>query len=125
MEMFQQKIEFASLGKKGRFTLFEQILAMLDGTMKTPDSFGWYHLLCIAIVVGLCALIIYKRHVFTPNRIRLNVGFTALVLILFEVYKQLNFSYNAESDTWGYQWYAFPFQFCSTPMYVMLVAFFL
>ena len=125
MDMFQQKIEFASLGKKGRFTLFEQILAMLDGTMKTPDSFGWYHLLCIAIVVGICALIIHKRHVFTPMRIRLNVGFTALVLILFEVYKQLNFSYNAEADTWGYQWYAFPFQFCSTPMYVMLVASFL
>ena len=68
MGIFQQQVELASLGKKGRFTLFEQILAMLDGTMKTPDSFGWYHVLCIAIVVGLCALIIYKRHIYIVNR---------------------------------------------------------
>jgi hypothetical protein len=125
MGIFQQKIEFASLGKKGHFTLFEQILAMLDGKMQEPNSFGWYHLLCLAIVVALCALIICKRKSFTPQRIRLNIGIAALLLILFEVYKQLNFSYNAENDRWGYQWYAFPFQFCSTPMYVMLAATFL
>ena len=122
MGIFQQKIEFASLGKKGHFTLFEQILAMLDGKMQEPNSFGWYHLLCLAIVVALCALIICKRKSFTPQRIRLNIGIAALLLILFEVYKQLNFSYNAESDRWGYQWYAFPFQFCSTPMYIGLLA---
>ena len=42
-------------------------------------------------------------------------------MILFEVYKQLNFSYNPSTDTWNYQWYAFPFQFCSTPMYILLL----
>ena len=46
----------------------------------------------------------------------------AILVILLEIYKQLNFSYNPTTDTWSYQWYAFPFQFCSTPMYVALVA---
>lgn len=42
--------------------------------------------------------------------------------IVLEIYKQLNFSFNSTSGEWSYQWYAFPFQFCSTPMYVGLIA---
>ncbi|MFA6627334.1 MAG: hypothetical protein WCT17_02240, partial [Bacilli bacterium] len=42
------------------------------------------------------------------------------VLIGFEIYKQLIFSYNG--GTWTYRWYVFPFQFCSVPMYVGLLA---
>ena len=122
MDFFQTKIEFATIRRRNRFTLFEQLLALLDGQMKEPTSFGWYHLLCLAIVVALCAIVISKRKVFTPQRVRLALGIAAGLLLSLEVYKQFNFSYNANKDSWGYQWYAFPFQFCSTPMYVMLVA---
>ena len=43
-----------------------------------------------------------------------------LIIILFLI----NFSFNYDSlhTWWNYQWYAFPFQFCSTPMYVGLIA---
>ena len=50
------------------------------------------------------------------------MGLTSAILIILEVYKQLNYSYDPADDMWSYQWYAFPFQFCSTPMYTMLVA---
>lgn len=57
------------------------------------------------------------------------VRFTRIVVltysilgIILEIYKQLNFSFNSTSGEWSYQWYAFPFQFCSTPMYVGLIA---
>lgn len=43
-------------------------------------------------------------------------------MLLLEAYKQLNFSFDSTAATWDYKWYAFPFQFCSTPMYVMLLA---
>ena len=122
MDIFQPKIEFATIKKRNRFTLFEQLLALLDGQMKEPTLFGWYHLLCLVIVVALCAIVIHKRKLFTPQRVRLALGIAAGLLLSLEVYKQFNFSYNADKDSWGYQWYAFPFQFCSTPMYVMLVA---
>ena len=46
----------------------------------------------------------------------------SIVTILLEVYKQLNFSFNSTTGEWHYQWYAFPFQFCSTPMYNGLIA---
>lgn len=43
-----------------------------------------------------------------------------------EVYKQFEFAtdYNESTDTvtWSYTWYQFPFQFCSTPMYIGLLA---
>ena len=44
----------------------------------------------------------------------------SIIMILFETYKQLSFSF--DNGIWNYQWYGFPFQFCATPMYVALVA---
>lgn len=43
----------------------------------------------------------------------------AFIMIGFEIYKQILFTY---TNGWEYQWYAFPFQFCSTPMYIGLLA---
>ena len=43
-------------------------------------------------------------------------------MIGLELYKQVIWSYNAVTDTWKYNWYFFPWQFCSVPMYIMLIA---
>jgi hypothetical protein len=55
----------------------------------------------------------------SDQKIRKFLLIFAAILLMFELYKQLIFSYQA---SWDYQWYAFPFQFCSTPMYVALFA---
>ena len=48
---------------------------------------------------------------------------TTIVVIVLEIYKQINYTFGYENGiTADYQWYAFPFQFCSTPMYVGLLA---
>ncbi len=49
---------------------------------------------------------------------------TAVIALVLEVYKQINytFSYDGTQITADYQWYSFPFQFCSTPMYISLLA---
>lgn len=122
MGTFQQKIEFATIIKKKNVTLFEELLAWLDGNMATPSSFGWFHLLCVMIVVSLCVWAILKARNLSDKAFRRTLGITAGVLLALEVYKQLNFSYDPTNDSWSYEWYAFPFQFCSTPMYVMLAA---
>ncbi len=105
-------------------TSFEKFLKVLDGQMTRPEMYGWFHLLCLALVIGLCIFVVRNRRNVSDKQVTTVIGATALALFLLEVYKQLNFSYDWESDTWSYQWYAFPFQFCSTPMYVMMVAFF-
>lgn len=121
MGNFQPSIDFVSVKTQG-VTLFEMFLKFLDGRMDTPTLYGWYHLLCLAITVGLCVLVFLKARNISDKTFNLILGLTAGALLLLEVYKQLNFSYDVSTDTWSYQWYAFPFQFCSTPMYVMLVA---
>ncbi len=122
MGNFQQKIEFVSIIKKRNVTVFEQLLALLDGRMTTPTSFGWFHCLCIVIVAALCIVSVLKARNISDKAFNGILGVTAGLLLALEVYKQFNFSYDSANDSWSYQWYAFPFQFCSTPMYVMLAA---
>lgn len=100
---------------------FEKILKALDGQMTTPTSYGWFHLMWIGIVIGLCVLVALKCRKLNSKQFRTITIIVASVLILFEIYKQLNFSFNSSTGEWHYQWYAFPFQFCSTPMYVLLL----
>ena len=104
---------------KGNISLFERILAILDKEMTEPTLYGWFHLMCLSIVIGLCIFVVLKCRRFTQKQVRLTLGITVSVMIAFEIYKQLNFSYSPSTDTWSYQWYVFPYQFCSTPMYVI------
>lgn len=101
---------------------FEQILAFLDGQMTRPTMYGWFHLMMFAIIIALTIFLVAKYKNATDKQNRNILLIFAVVMIVFEIYKQLNFSYNSATDVWNYQWYAFPFQFCSTPMYVFLIA---
>ena len=89
--------------------------------------YGWFHLLFFAgsIAAGVWLCIKHKQADEKFVRKLLLVVF-GLSLVL-EIYKQFNytFSYDGVSIIADYQWYAFPFQFCSTPMYVGLLAGFL
>lgn len=104
----------------------EEFMHFLQGEMPTPGLFGWFHIMCLAIVIGLCVLIYIFRKKISPKAVKLIVLFTGIFIILLEVYKQLIFSFNYNGGNgnsyWDFQWYAFPFQFCSTPMYIMVLA---
>lgn len=103
-------------------TFLEKIIAAVSGTMQRPAPYGWFHLMMCGAVLALTIIIaiVFRNSSDKQNRIILFVF--AMVSLLFEVYKQLVFSYDASTDVWSYRWYAFPFQFCSTPMYVALIA---
>ena len=104
-------------------TFWQSFLAFLDSSMETPVSFGWFHLLWLALtfLVLIPLLRFPKRQ--EDAHIRRVVLFTALTVILLEIYKQINYSFSYEDGiAFDYQWYAFPFQFCSTPMYIGLLA---
>ena len=106
-------------------TILEQILRFLDGTMPTPRLYGAYHWLCLIIVLALCVFVAMRCRHLSEKKVRLTLVFVGVTLIIFETYKQLHFAYDGQTDEWSYTWYAFPFQFCSTPMYVMLTLAFL
>lgn len=100
----------------------EPILRFLNTKMETPTAYGWFHLLCIAIVLALMVLACIRGKYATEKSVHRLVLITALVVIALEIYKQINFTFGSGDREADYRWYAFPFQFCSTPMYVGLLA---
>lgn len=103
---------------------WKSVLAFLDAEMETPQSYGWFHLLFIALTIGGAVLLCVLHKKDDPDRVRKIILVTSIVVIALEIYKQINysFSYSGEVIEFDYQWYAFPFQFCSTPMYAGLLA---
>ena len=100
--------------------LIGEILNILNVKMETPQPYGWFHILSIVVTIGFCVAICLFCRNKAPKQVVNTVFITAIMVILFEIYKQVNFTfgYDGTSITANYAWYAFPFQFCSTPMYV-------
>lgn len=102
----------------------QSILEFLNGQMNQPQLYGslsvsWFHYLSIILVIlGSIMAVTRLKGISEKKLNRVLIIFSA-ILLTFEVYKQIIFSYQA---SWSYQWYAFPFQFCSTPMYIALAA---
>ncbi len=98
----------------------ENILRVLDASMLKPELYGWFHIVSL-LLTGLVTFILCRySNKLQPRKV---VLITASVVLLLEIYKQINFSFSyTEGIAFDYQWYAFPFQFCSTPMYIGLLA---
>ncbi|MBE0700866.1 MAG: YwaF family protein, partial [Acholeplasmataceae bacterium] len=101
-----------------------RLMSLLNGDMNKPVAYqsfaeSWFHYLALILTVLAAIAAATRLKNASEKKIKIFLISMASLMLVFEVYKQLNFSYNVG---WGYQWYAFPFQFCSTPMYVALVA---
>ena len=102
---------------------FQNLLRIFDMSMETPGLYGWFHLLWIGISLGLAASLVHIQKRTKSEKMPFRVIFiTALVVTVLEVYKQINFSFSYKNGiAFDYGWGSFPFQFCSTPMYVGLL----
>ncbi|MBQ7351911.1 MAG: YwaF family protein [Clostridia bacterium] len=101
---------------------FEKIVFFLQGEMQTPTVLGWYHILWLFIVVGTTILMAILLKNADNRKIKRFLLITGLIMLILEIYKQIVYSYDSEVGEWDYQWYAFPFQFCSSPMYIFIIA---
>lgn len=101
-----------------------RFLMLLDSRMETPTMFGWFHILFLILGTLVIIYLCRKYKEADNKKVKKILLICSTIMILFEIYKQINFSFNYEGNSfyWKYQWYAFPFQFCSTPMYVALLA---
>ena len=118
----QSDVAGLALSSSQSKNFFKRVLAVLDSQMTEPAPFGWFHFIFLALTALACALVIYKCRNIKETQLRKVLFSTSIVLIVLEIYKQINFSYNTEEDTWRYAWSAFPFQFCSSPLYIMPLA---
>ena len=103
--------------------IMEQILRILDTPMQTPAMYGWFHLLALGIMFVSIALLHKCCRKHSPERVSRVVLIVSLITFLLEIYKQINYNIAYEGGVrLEPQLYAFPWQFCSTPMYAGLLA---
>ena len=99
------------------------LLMFLDTKMEVPLPYSPFHIFFVlaSIIAGFAISHRVDRDAAFIRRFLLH---TSLLIIVLEIYKQINFSFRVEEGhiVFDYQWYAFPFQFCSTPMYIGLIA---
>lgn len=106
---------------------FGSILSFLEAKMTTPTTFGWYHFLCLAILIAVTVFFCIRFKDASDRTLRRMLFIAWLVLLFTEAYKQLVFTFEYEGGAISsdYEWYSFPFQFCSMPLYVFPFAAFL
>ena len=109
--------------------LFEKILYFLQKEMPEPTPFGWYHLLCIGIMLLFIVILIIRRKKHNDKQLKIVLATYGIIVLVLEILKQLTWSFNydpiTQLITWDYEWYAFPFQLCTTPIYISLICLFL
>ena len=99
-----------------------KVLEILDTQMVEPASYGLFHIIWIvlSLAAGVALCIFFKDGQKYARRIML---VTAIVVIVLEIYKLINHAFDYEDGiSYAFPWEYFPFQFCSTPMYVGLLA---
>ena len=91
--------------------------------METPKSYGTFHISFFLIGLAVCiiAAVLLRKTDEKQNKIVL--GVVGLTLIITELLKQLFYYYIIGNET--YPWWIFPFQLCSVPMYLCIIAIFL
>ena len=103
-------------------TFFDTIMLFLTSKAPAPTMFGALHIvtliLCVVLTVLLC--VFFKN---SKDKVFRKVTFIFwIIVVVFEIYKQLIYSFNYNETTnevvWKYLPSQFPFQLCSMPLYV-------
>lgn len=105
-------------------SLMESIIAFFDTTGETPTLFGPYHIICLVLTALITVVLCLVGRKASAKQVRAVVLGVAIVVLVLEVYKQISYTFDVTENgiAADFQWYAFPWQFCSTPMYVGLLA---
>ncbi len=101
-------------------TLLDKWISATGWMMTTPKAYGPLHLSFTVIGFVICFLL--AKHLAgisdrSSRRMLVSIG---IFLLVTEVYKQL-FYYYCVNDN-HYAWWIFPFQLCSIPMYLCIIA---
>lgn len=109
---------------------YERILYFLNNfEMETPIPYGWFHILWIILTLGSIVFLYKKRNNYSEKQLKKVLLIYGVVAFVLELLKQIVWSFNYDPITkivsWDYEWYAFPFQLCTTPIFVTLICGFL
>ena len=110
------------------FVMKDAIINILDMTawrMDAPRLFGGFHIFAalITAAVAVCMAVLLSKRVRNADKpfeklVRI-LMITGWVLVVLEVWKQLFLYYVVNNE--AYDWWFFPFQLCSVPMYLCIL----
>lgn len=100
--------------------LLDQFFENSMAPMTPPPAYGWFHILFTLIGFTVCALVAWKMRNISDKASKWLLFSFGLFLSLTEVYKQLFLFFNSADHS--YNWGELPFQLCSVPMYLCLIA---
>lgn len=101
--------------------IFEKLISFLEAGTVVPTPYGIFHLVSVAITALITFLLIKYFKDCDDKTLRKLVLSFWIAFIILEIYKQthMSFHFNDGDPYWDYQWYAFPFQFCSSPHFIL------
>lgn len=105
---------------------FERIIYALQAQMERPTSYGLFHIVWIALTIISIIVIVLNRKKFNEKQMKTFLLTYGIIAFILELLKQIVWSFNYDAAlnivTWDYQWYAAPFQLCTTPIFASLIA---
>lgn len=108
---------------------FERIIYFLQGEMIRPNPYGWFHLTCIFFTLLAIIILYLFRKKYNEKQLKTVLAVYGIIALVLEVIKQIIWSFNYDVGTgivtWDYQWYAAPFQLCTTPIFISLICLFM
>lgn len=98
-----------------------KLFALFTIEVPKPTNYGWFHLLCMAIIITATVLLCIHFKDANDMVFRRIALFCWLIMVVFEFYKQIVFTFSVEENVFikDYDWSAFPYQLCSTPLYIL------
>ena len=91
--------------------------------MTPPPAYGTFHLSFSLIGIAACFLLAYMLRSLSERGHKAVLFCSGAFLIITEVYKQLFYYFYMNDNEYAYN--IFPFQLCSVPMYLCIIAVFL
>ncbi len=101
----------------------EKLIEATAWGMEKPPAYGGFHLTFTFVGLVICILLAYLLRNVGERGNRIVLWSVGGFLALTEIYKQLFYYFHMGDHS--YQWWIFPFQLCSVPMYLCLIAPFL
>ena len=109
--------------------LFEKLIVFLQGEMIEPKAFGWFHISWLVLVIIAICILYKRKKYYSEKELKKVLGIYGVIALILEILKQIIWSFNYDHltniVTWDYEWYAFPFQLCTTPIFISIICLFL
>ena len=103
------------------------IVSFLGTSCDVPPAWGAFHLIFLAILVPVAVFLCIALKKASDSWLRRAFLILWIILLVGEVYREFILGASVENGVikYSFQWYLFPFQICSAPLYALPLIVFL